>query len=343
MRSRPSTCHRAGKGARNRSWPHERKATEMRTLEWTFDGTWPYQPRWFDTPDGRLHYVDEGPREGPPVVMVHGNPTWGYLYRHFIPPLVHAGHRVIVLDLLGAGRSDKPDRPEVYTIRQHAERTERLLESLDLRDATLVPHDWGMHSLWWAVHHPERLRGLFILNTIAHRRREQIKLPLAIKLFRYRGTGPFLVKRLDLVRRFLLFRFGIAHRERLTPQIRRAYLAPNPTVASRTGVLVFLREIPTGPGDRVSHFWGELEDGLERHFRDKPVGIAWGMKDAAFTPAVLEELWLGTFPHAVVTRLPDAGHFVQEDAYERVVPALLDHLASASSSFGRVPAHRATN
>jgi pimeloyl-ACP methyl ester carboxylesterase len=64
------------------------------------------------------------------------------------------------------------------------------------------------------------------------------------------------------------------------------------------------------------------------------------MKDAAFTPAVLEELWLGTFPHAVVTRLPDAGHFVQEDAYERVVPALLDHLASASSSSGRVPAHR---
>jgi pimeloyl-ACP methyl ester carboxylesterase len=78
-----------------------------------------------------------------------------------------------------------------------------LLESLDLRDATLVPHDWGMHSLYWAIHHPQRLRGLFILNTIAHRRREEIKLPLAIRLFRNRGTGPLLVKRLDLVRRFL--------------------------------------------------------------------------------------------------------------------------------------------
>jgi hypothetical protein len=94
------------------------------------------------------------------------------------------------------------------------------------------------------------------------------------------------------------------HRDRLTPQIKRAYLQPNPTAATRTGVLVFLREVPTGPSDPVSHFWGELEDGLERHFRDKPVGIAWGMQDAAFTPAVLDELWLGTFPHAVVTRVP---------------------------------------
>ncbi len=91
-------------------------------------------------------------------------------------------------------------------------------------------------------------------------------------------------------------------------------------------MLIFLREVPIGPSDPVSHFWGELENGLERHFRNRPVSIAWGMKDAAFTPAVLEELWLGTFPHAVVTRVPDAGHFVQEDAYERVVPALLELL-----------------
>lgn len=278
-----------------------------------------------------MHYIDEGPWDGPAVVLVHGNPTWGYLYRNFIPPLVAAGYRVIVPDLLGAGRSDKPDRPEVYKIRRHAERLEQLLESLDLRDTTLVPHDWGMHSLYWAIRHPERLRGLFILNTMAHRRREEIKLPLAIRLFRSRATGPLLVKRLDLVRRFFLFNFGIAHRERVTPEMKRAYLAPNPAPASRTGVLVFLQEIPTRPSDPISHFWGELEDGLERHFRDKPVGIAWGMKDQAFTPEVLEKLWLGTFPDAVVTRVPDAGHFVQEDAHEQVVPALLAHLQRSRS------------
>jgi pimeloyl-ACP methyl ester carboxylesterase len=294
--------------------------------DWTFGGSWPYEPHWYETAEGRLHYVDEGPRRGSPVVLMHGNPAWGYLYRNFIPPLARAGHRVIVPDLLGAGRSDKPDDPEVYRVRRHAERTEQLLESLDLRGATLVPHDWGMHSLYWAIRHPERLRGLFILNTIAHRRREPIKLPLPIKLFRSRVTGPLLVKQLDVVRRFFLFRFGLVHRERLTAEIKRAYLAPNPTAASRTGVLTFLREIPTGPDDPGSRFWGELEDGLERYFHDKPVGISWGMRDAAFTPAVLDQLWLGTFPNAVVTRVPDAGHFIQEDAHERVVPALLAHL-----------------
>jgi pimeloyl-ACP methyl ester carboxylesterase len=301
------------------------------TDDWTFGDSWQYEPHWYETADGWLHFVDEGPLDAPAVVLVHGNPTWGYLYRNFIPPLVEAGYRVIVPDLLGAGRSDKPDRPEAYTIRRHAGRTEQLLESLDLRDATLVPHDWGMNSLYWAIKHPERLRGLFILNTVAHRRREEITLPVPIRLFRGRGTGPLLVKRLDIVRRFFLFRFGIEHRDRVTHQIKRAYLAPNPTAASRTGVLVFVREIPTRPSDPISHFWGELEDGLERHFRGKPVGIAWGMKDAAFTPAVLDELWLGTFPDAVVTRVPDAGHFVQEDAHEQVVPALLDHLRRSSA------------
>jgi pimeloyl-ACP methyl ester carboxylesterase len=301
-------------------------STDTRVQDWTFEGTWPYEPHWFDTPEGRLHFVDEGPRDASPVVLVHGNPSWGYLYRHFIPPLVEAGYRVVVPDLLGSGRSDKPDRPEAYAIRRHADRTEQLLESLDLRDATLVPHDWGMTSLQWAVRHPERLRGLFVTNTIAHRRREEIRLPLPIRLFRGRVTGPLLVKRLDVVRRFFLSRFGVEKRDRMTPVVKRANLAPNPTAASRTGVLTFLREIPTHPDDDASRFWGELEDGLERHFRDKPVGIAWGMKDAAFAPAVLDELWLGTLPDAVVTRLPEAGHFVQEDAYEYVVPALLDHL-----------------
>ena len=84
----------------------------MATVDWTFGGTWPYEPRWFDSADGRLHYVDEGPRDGKPVVMVHGNPTWGYLYRNFISELTKEGYRCVVPDHLGFGRSDKPDEPE---------------------------------------------------------------------------------------------------------------------------------------------------------------------------------------------------------------------------------------
>jgi haloalkane dehalogenase len=150
--------------------------------DWTFGGLWPYQPRWFETPDGRMHYVDEGPRDGRPVVLVHGNPTWGFLYRNFVGPLVEAGHRAIVPDHLGFGRSDKPARPELYRIPRHVQRLDALLESLDLHDAVVVPDDWGGPiGLSWAVAHPERVSALFILNTYAHGPRGKLKLPLPLR------------------------------------------------------------------------------------------------------------------------------------------------------------------
>ena len=297
------------------------------TGDWTFEGSWRYEPRWFETADGRMHYVDEGPRDGRPVVMLHGNPTWSYLYRNFILALVESGYRPIAPDHLGFGRSDKPDRPELYTIGRHAERMEQLLESLELRDATVVPQDWGGPiGLYWAARHPERCRGLFILNTFAHRPPAKVPLPLALRLFRTPGVGELMVKRLDLFKRVFLFRAGVTRRERLTATVKRAYRAPHPTAASRTPILVFPREIPSGPAGPVSDLCAEIEEQLRLHFRDKPVGIAWALKDIAFPKEVLEQLWLETFPDAEVLRLPDAGHYLQEDAHERIVPALIDHL-----------------
>ncbi len=297
------------------------------TTDWRFEGTWPHEPRWFDTPDGRMHYVDEGPRDGKPVVMVHGNPTWGYLYRNFIGPVVEAGHRAIVPDHLGFGRSDKPDDPPLYTIDRHARRLDALLESLDLHDATVVPQDWGGPiGLWWATHHPERVARLFILNTYAHRPPGKVPLPLPLRLFRMPLVGEVMVKGLDLFKHVFLFRAGVMHRERLTPTVKKAYLAPHPTWSSRTPILVFPRQIPTGPTGPVADLTGELELLLERHFRGKPVMIAWAMKDVAFTSQTLDQLWLKTFPDAQVMRIPDAGHYLQEDAHERIVPALVEFL-----------------
>jgi haloalkane dehalogenase len=299
-------------------------------LDWTFGGLWPYEPRWFDTPDGRLHYVDEGPRGGRPVVLVHGNPTWGFLYRNFVGPLADAGHRVIVPDHLGFGRSEKPAQPERYRIAAHVARLDSLLESLDLSDATVVPQDWGGPiGLSWAVAHPQRVAGLFILNTYAHRPPGKVPLPLPLRLFRTPGVGEVMVKGLGLFHRVFLFRAGVVHHERLTPEVKRAYLAPHPSWSSRTGVLVFPREIPSGPEGPVSDLLAPLEQGLEREFRHKPVKIVWAMKDVAFTPQMLEQLWLRTFPDAQVVRLEDAGHYLQEDAHERIVPELLDFLAGA--------------
>src|SRR5919202_1598338 len=296
--------------------------------DWSFGGTWPYEPRYFDTPDGRLHYVDEGPRDGKPVVMLHGNPTWGYLYRNFIPPVVAAGHRAIVPDHLGFGHSDKPDRPELYRIARHAERMEALLESLDLRDATVVPQDWGGPiGLWWATRHPDRVGRLFILNTYAHRPPGKVSLPLPLRLFRTPGVGEVMVKGLDLFKRVFLFRAGVVHGDRLTPDVKRAYRAPHPSWSSRTPILVFPREIPAGPEGPVADLSAEIEAGLEQHFRSKSVKIVWAMKDVAFTPQMLDGLWLRTFPDAEVMRIEDAGHYLQEDAHEEIVPVLLELLA----------------
>ncbi len=243
--------------------------------DWTFGGTWPYDPTWFESADGRMHYVDVGPADGKPVVLVHGNPTWGYLYRHFIAGLVEAGHRAIVPDHLGFGRSDKPDRPEVYTVPRHAARMEAFLESLDLRDATVAPQDWGgMISLYWASRHPERVAALFIMNTFAHRPRETVSLPLPLRLFRVPGLGELLVKGLNFFKYVFLFRAGVTHPERLTADVKAAYLAPHPDWSSRTSVLVFPREIPAGPEGPVSaakrglRAVGAVPD--ERHSDRKP-------------------------------------------------------------------------
>jgi len=284
--------------------------------DWTFEGTWPYEPKWFDSPDGRMHYIDEGPRDGRPVVMVHGNPTWGYLYRNFVPAVVEAGHRAIVPDHLGFGRSEKRDDKELYRVPRHARRMEALLESLDLRGAVVVPQDWGGPiGLHWATQHPERVDGLFILNTYAHgfRRealppgKDKIPLPLPLRLFRTPLVGEVLVKGLDAFKRGFLFGQGVVHRERLTPVVKRAYREVHQGWGDRTPILVFPREIPVDGTGPVSEMTAEIEEGLKRDFRAKPVHVMWAMKDPAFVPAYLDTLWLDTFPDATVTKLTSSG------------------------------------
>jgi pimeloyl-ACP methyl ester carboxylesterase len=302
-----------------------------RVADWTFEGTWPYEPRWFDTGEGRMHYVDEGPRDGRPVVLLHGNPTWGYLYRNFIPPLVEAGHRAIVPDHLGFGRSDKPRDRELYRVPRHARRLEGLLESLELRGATVVPQDWGGPTgLYWAARRPERVDGLFILNTWAHGfradllppGRDKVPLPLPLRLFRTPGVGELLVQGLDAFKRGFLFGQGTVHKQRLTPTVRRAYRDVHAGWSERLPILVFPREIPVQAGGPVEQMNGETEALLEERFRSKPVRVVWGMKDPALLPVYIDTLWLRTFPHAEVTRIEDAGHYLQEDAHERIAPAL---------------------
>ena len=291
--------------------------------DWTFDGTWPFEPTWFESAEGRMHYVDAGPRDGRPVVLVHGNPTWGYLYREFIPALVAAGNRAVVPDHLGFGRSEKPPAPELYRAPCHARRLEALLDSLDLRAAVVVAHDWGGPTgLFWATQHPDRVDGLFLINTLAHRFRRGMlaPLPLPLRLFRTPGIGELLVQGLDAFKP-LVFGVGIERRERLTPAIRRAYRDVHSNWSQRAAMLVLARELPIRAGGPVDEMNGGIEALLRDHFRASPVQIVWGMRERVLSPTSIN-LWLDTLPDAKVARIDGAGHFVQEDAHERVVPVL---------------------
>ena len=295
-----------------------------RNGDWTFDGTWPYEPRYFDTGAGRIHYVDEGPRDGRPVVLVHGNPTWGYLYRHFITPLVEAGYRVVVPDHLGFGRSDKPNKASLFTIPKHADRFIALMDSLDLEDATVVVQDWGGPiGLSWPARRPDKVRSLYIMNTFAHRPPAGTKVPAILRFMRAPLIGEALIKGRHLFVKRLLFQ--AIRRDQLNEASRAAYLAPHPTYASRTGILVFPRQIPDGPTGPVSDFVADVHQGL-LVFRDRPVAFAWGKRDPVFPPGIYKRLWEPDFPEAPILWLDKAGHFLQEDAPELIVPNLLEFL-----------------
>jgi haloalkane dehalogenase len=299
-----------------------------RTANWTFAGTWPFEPRYLETDEGRLHYVDEGPREGRPVVMLHGNPAWSYLYRRFIPALTAAGHRAIAVDLLGFGRSDKPADRDAYAIDRHVAGLEQLLGSLDLRDACLVVHDWGGPiGLPWAARNPDRVSRLMILNTFAPRLPGPMGKGATLRMLRTPVVGEMIATvRAGLTEDFL-FKAGVVQRDRLDDDAKRAYRAPHPDRASRAGVIAFPRQVPLSDDTPVARLTRETARVLERDFRGRPARICWGMRDVLFGEAVLD-LWRQMLPDAPVTRIDDAGHFVQEDAHERVIPDLLELLAS---------------
>jgi haloalkane dehalogenase len=299
-----------------------------RTANWTFGGTWPFEPRYLDADEGKLHFVDEGPRDGRPVVMLHGNPAWSYLYRRFVPALTAAGHRAIAVDLLGFGRSDKPPEAAAYAIERHVARLEQLLDSLDLRDACLLVHDWGGPiGLPWAARNPDRVSRLMILNTFAPRLPGPMGKRATLRMLRTPLVGEMIATARAGLTEDFLFKAGVVHRDRLDDDAKRAYRAPHPDRASRAGVIAFPRQVPLSEDTSVARLTRETADALERDFRGRPARICWGMRDVLFSDAVLD-LWRQTFPDAPVTRIDDAGHFVQEDAHARVIPDLLELLAS---------------
>jgi haloalkane dehalogenase len=258
-----------------------------------------------------MRYLDEG--AGPPVVMVHGNPTWSFY------------HRCLVPDHLGCGRSDRPEEGRYgFRLRDRVDDLAALLDHAGAtRDVTLVVHDWGgMIGMAWAAAHADRVRRIVALNTAAFPLPAGVPLPRSLAWGRNTGVGAWLIRRHNAFCRAAVRWCAVRP---LPPEVRHAYLAPYARPEDRLAVLKFVLDIPLGPQDES---WGLARDTAAAlaGFRDRPALLQWGAQDFVFHDGFLDE-WRRRWPQAEVTRFAHAGHFVLEDAHEHVVPNVRAFLA----------------
>lgn len=288
--------------------------------------SYPFRNGFVETPHGRMHYAELG--SGPPILCIHGNPTWSFLYRKFLTGL-SGSHRVVALDLIGFGLSEKPTHPEGYSAEGHVADVVALIDALDLRDLTLVVQDWGGPiGVGAAAERPERVQTIVAMNTwaFAPDTESNFSLPLPLQILRVPVVGEELVQGLAIFNRVFV-PLAIARPERRTALVRRAYDRVQGSWGERAGTLAFPRMIPTSLDHPAARQLAR-DDAFLSSFRGR-VLLAWGMKDIAFSPQVLAS-WRKRFPSAPVLKLPEAGHYLQEDAAERIVPWLAAELSAES-------------
>ncbi len=273
-----------------------------------FADEYPFQSRWFRSGQFIQHYIDEG--TGPVLLMVHGNPTWSFAWRHLIRHL-STSFRVIAIDHLGCGFSEKP-QDGIYTLDQHIRRLEALVTLLDLQQITLFAHDWGgAIGMGCAGRHPDRFSRFVLMNTAAYR---SSRIPLRIAACRIPILGPFGVQNLNL---FSLAALRMASTRPLSPAAKAGLLAPYNSTAARIAVREFVLDIPMKPVHRSYQTLVDVESSLQK-LQDRPMQLIWGMQDWCFSPEFLSE-FERRFPEALVHKIDSAGHYVFEDAADEVL------------------------
>jgi len=294
-------------------------ATILRTPDTRFAGLpdYPFAPNYHQATDAlRLHYVDIGPRDAAPVLMLHGEPTWSYLYRRVIPPVVAAGHRVLAPDLIGFGKSDKPARREAYTYAGQVAWIRHWIEALDLRDITLVCQDWGsLIGLRLAAESPQRFSRIIMGN--GGLPTGDTPMPLAFRVWRsFARFSPW---------------FPIGQivqggtKRRLTRAERAAYDAPFPSAAYKAAARVYPLLVPSTPNDPASDAnrkaWQVLE-GWEKPFiccysDGDPITRGIDQMFRSRVPGTRGQ------PHTTL----HGGHFMQEDDAKGLADLVIAALA----------------
>ena len=282
-----------------------------------FEELYPFQARSLNLGALRYNYLDEG--QGEVLLMLHGNHTWSFYYRNLVLGL-RDKYRCVVPDHIGCGFSEKPFKYN-YTLSQHIENLETLVDSLQLKNITLVLHDWGgAIGMGVAVRNPEKIARIVVFNTAAFL---AYHIPASINFCRLPVLGSIAILLCNAFMRGAFAR-ACVHRERLTEKVREGYLAPYNTYANRIGILRFIQDIPIHQGIPSYPVVKSIQENLHQ-FNDRPMLIIWGKQDFCFNDHFLQR-WKEYFPEAEVHELQDAGHYVVEDAHERIVPWMQDFI-----------------
>jgi cis-3-alkyl-4-acyloxetan-2-one decarboxylase len=274
-----------------------------------------------------MAYLDAG--SGPPVVMVHGNPTWSYYYRSVVLALKDR-FRCIVPDHIGCGMSSKPSVESYdYSLKSRIDNLESLLESLNLTEPiTLIVHDWGgMIGMGYAVRHPERIGRIIAINTGCTSLPPGKRLPWLLKLGRNSKVGSWLILQQNAFCR-LAAKWCVTRRP-LPASVRNSYLQPYDTPANRIAVLKFVQTIPLAPSDPGWDIVKHVEANLHR-LAHLPTLLLWGLKDFVFDHHFLSA-WQQHFPAAQSFTWPDCGHYLLEDAPEEAIGRITEFMKTVKT------------
>lgn len=281
-----------------------------------------YRSRTIQICSHRLRFLDEGPTQASTdtdtrtILCVHGNPTWSFYYRRVIERFA-SDHRIVAVDHLGCGRSDKPDKADFgYTMAAHRDNLIQVIDRLDLKNIVLLAHDWGGAIGLSAVHRRrDRLSGIVLLNTAAF---PPPYMPRRIAACRWPVVGTPAVRGLNLFAKAAITM--AMSRNKLSEQAARGLLAPYDSWANRVAIDRFVRDIPLNPSHPTYDTLSELELNL-KDFDHLPIQLIWGMKDWCFRPECLrrfEQIW----PNAQVQELATTGHYVLEDSPQETLETI---------------------
>lgn len=284
---------------------------------------YPFESLWLDISGHRMHFIDEGPRDAPVVLMIHGNPTWSFYYRNLVIAL-RDRYRCIVPDHIGCGLSDKPgDSQYSYTLERRISDLGALMDHIrPTMPVNMIVHDWGgMIGFGWAAERPESIGTMIVGNTAAFPLPEEKKLPAALWLVRNTQIGALLVQGMNA---FSGIAARVAFKKPVSAEVRKAYTGPYDSWDNRIATLRFVQDIPlkaADPGYSIVKMTGTRLP----EFASKPCLLAWGGKDFVFDHHFLRK-WKQVFPNAKVLEYPDCGHYIFEDGGQALTRAISDFM-----------------